>query len=95
MTTSDHARTPLARLALAAGGVGVLLALAAAMRYAAGSIGGARGARGTLAAVLLAAAVSGGCRLAHSLRSRRAPGLTRPGPVRLPDRAAADLEPAA
>ncbi|HET9970023.1 MAG TPA: hypothetical protein VFQ68_17450 [Streptosporangiaceae bacterium] len=91
MTASDHARSPLARLALAAGGVGVLLALAAAMRYAAGSIGGARG---TLAAVLLAGAVFSGCRLAHGLRPRRAPGLTRPGPVRLPE-AARDLpEPA-
>lgn len=92
MTASDHARTPLARLALAAGGVGVLTALAAACTLAAGSIGGARG---TLTAVLLAGTVFGGCRLVHGLRPRRVPGLTRPGPVRLPDRAAADLEPAA
>lgn len=92
MTASDHARRPLARAALAAGGIGVLVALAAACACAAGSIGGARG---ILAAVLLAGAVFSGCGLAHSLRSRRVPGLTRPAPVRLPERARDDLEPAA
>lgn len=91
MTTSDHARRPLARLALAAASIGVLVALAAAERYAAGTIGGARG---ILAAVLLAGAVFSGCGLAHSLRSRRVPGLTRPAPVRLPEPAADLPEPA-
>jgi hypothetical protein len=52
------------------------------MELIAGTIGGARG---LLAAVLLAGAVFSGCGLAHSLRTRRAPGLTRPGPVRLPE----------
>lgn len=91
MTTSDHARRPLARAALALAGIGVLVALAAAEHYAAGTIGGARG---TLAAVLLAGAVSGGCRLVHGLRSRRVPGLTRPAPVRLPEPADSLPEPA-
>lgn len=86
--SSNHG--PRARLALAAGGIAVLVALAAAERYAAGTIGGARG---TLAAVLLAGMAFGGCGLVHSLRSRRVPGLTRPGPVRLPERAE-HLEPA-
>lgn len=91
MNPSSTRRTPLARLALAAGGLGVLVAFAAACTLAAGTIGGARG---LLAGVLLAGAVFSGCRLAHSLRSRRAPGLTRPAPVRLPE-AAQDLpEPA-
>lgn len=91
MTTSDHARTPLARLALAAGGIGALAATAVLAHAAAGSIGGTRG---TLAvAALLGIWAVAGCGLAHSLRSRRQPGLTRPGPVRLPERAE-HLEPA-
>jgi len=88
---SHHARRPLARAALAAAGIGVLVALAAACSRAAGTIGGARG---TLAAVLIAGAVFSGCGLAHSLRSRRVPGLTRPAPVRLPEAADNLPEPA-
>ena len=91
MPASHHARRPLARAALAVAGIGVLVALAAAERYAAGLIGGARG---TLAAVLIAGAVFSGCGLAHALRSRWVPGLTRPAPVRLPERGE-HLEPAA
>lgn len=90
MTTSHHARRPLARLALAAGGIGVLVALAEAEKVIAGTIGGARG---LLAAVLLAGVVFSGCGLAHSLRRSRPAGLTRPAPVRLPERAE-HLEPA-
>jgi len=75
---------PLARAILAAGGIAVLVLLAAAEELIAGTIGGARG---TLVAVLLAFAVFSGCDLVHSLRSRRQPGLTRPAPVRLPERA--------
>ena len=90
MTTSHHARSPLARLVLAAGGIAAFVTLAEAMKLIAGTIGGARG---TLAAVLLAGAVFSGCGLAHSLRSRREPGLTRPAPVRLPERGE-HLEPA-
>lgn len=84
------ARRPLARLALAGGGIGALVALAKAEQLIAGTIGGARG---FLAAALLAVAVFSGCGLARSLRSRRVPGLTRPVPVRLPERAES-LEPA-
>jgi hypothetical protein len=83
VTTSNHDRSPLARLALAAGSVAALIVLAEVMKLIAGTIGGARG---TLAAVLLAGAVFSGCGLVHSLRSRRVPGLTRPAPVRLPER---------
>jgi hypothetical protein len=84
---SNHDRSPLASITLAAGGVGILVAFAAALEYVAGT-------RGFLAAVLLAGAVSGGCRLLHSLQPRRVPGLTRPAPVRLPDRARDVPEPA-
>lgn len=85
-----HSRA--ARLALAALGLSAVFALAALMGAVAGFLGGARG---ILAAVLLAGAVFSGCGLAHSLRSRREPGLTRPAPVRLPERTPADLKPAA
>ena len=90
MTASNHGRPPLARLALAAGGIAALVLLAAAEKYLADSIGGVHGLFG---AVLLAGAVFGGCGLVHSLRSRREPRLTRPAPVRLPEPAADDLEP--
>lgn len=88
--SSSHL-TATARIALAVLGLSAVFALAALMGAAAGTIGGARG---TLAAVLLAGAVFSGCGLAHSLRSRRAPGLTRPAPVRLPVPARDTPEPA-
>jgi hypothetical protein len=84
MPASSHARRVLARLAL---GLAALLAVAAAADLAA-RFGG------TPAGVLVIGAVSGGCGLVHSLRSRREPRLTRPAPVRLPEPAADDLEPA-
>lgn len=90
MTTSHRDRSPLARTILAAGGIAALVALAEAEKVIAGTIGGARG---LLAAVLLAGAVFSGCGLAHNLRRYRAERLTRPAPVRLPDRAE-HLEPA-
>lgn len=88
--SSNHPATAAARIALAVLGLSAFFALAALMGVVAGFLGGARG---ILAAVLLAGAVSSGCGLAHSLRSRRAPGLTRPAPVRLPERSRDDLEP--
>jgi hypothetical protein len=90
VTSSNHDRRPLARLALAAGSVGLLIAAAELARYVASSIGGARG---TFIAALLAVAVFGSCGLVHSLRRNREPGLTRPAPVRLPERGE-HLEPA-
>lgn len=80
----------LRRIALAAGGIGTLVVLAKLEEVIAGTVGGARG---ILAAVLLALAVFSGCGLARSLHTRRTPGLTRPAPVRLPERGD-DLEPA-
>jgi hypothetical protein len=82
---SNHARRLVARVALAAGGVGTLTAAAAVARYAAGLYG-------TLAGVLISVALFGGCGLVCSLRTFRAAGLTRPAPVRLPE-PAGDLEP--
>lgn len=87
MTTSNHGKSPLARLVLAAGSVGTLIAAAMLARYVASSIGGDRG---TYIAALLAVAVFGSCGLARNWRRYR---LTRPAPVRLPERAE-HLEPA-
>ena len=87
MNQSQHARSPLARLALAAGGIAAFFAVAAVAYRAAA-------AYGTLAGILIAGAVFGGCGLVSSLRSFRAAGLTRPAPVRLPEPAADMPEPA-
>ena len=89
MTTSDHVRSPRARLALAAGGIGVLAALAVAADAVAGLIGGARG---TLAGFLLLGAVFAGCWIVHRVRGLLHPA--RPARVRLPEPAADDLKPA-
>ena len=86
MNPSQHARSLLARIALAAGGIGALFAIAAVAYRAAA-------AYGTLAGILIAGAVFGGCGLVSGLRTFRVAGLTRPAPVRLPDPAADDLEP--
>lgn len=88
MTTSKHDRGPLARLALAAGGIGLLAFVAVVARYAAD-------AYGPLAGILAACAPFGACGLVSGLRTFRAAGLTRPAPVRLPERARDDLEPVA
>jgi hypothetical protein len=90
VNTSNHARRPLARTVLAVGGIGTLIAVAAAAHAAAGLIGGARG---TLAGILVVAAVFGGCGLVSRARPRRKPGLTRPAPVRLPEPAQDGHEP--
>jgi len=89
--SSNHGRSRLARLALAAGGVGTLIAAAALARYAASSIGGGRG---TYVTALLAAGVFAACGLAHGLRRYRPAKPSRPAPVRLPGRDR-HLEPAA
>lgn len=86
MTTSQHARTPLARIFLAAGGIGAFFAVAAVAYRAAA-------AYGTLAGILIAGAVFGGCGLVSGLRTFRAAGLTRPAPVRLSEPAADMPEP--
>lgn len=91
MTASNHGRSPLARSALAAGGIAVLIGLAKLEEVIADTIGGARGLS---AAALLALAVFAACALAAAWRQWR-PGLTRPAPVRLPERSRDDLEPVA
>lgn len=89
MSTSSPRRSPLARLVLAVGGIGVLVALAKLEQLTADSIGGARG---RLAAVAIALAVFAACGLAAGWRQWR-PRLTRPAPVRMPERSRDDLEP--
>lgn len=86
MSASSHARSGRSSLALAAGGIGVLVAAAAVLRYAAEAVG-------TVPAAVIAGWLLAGCGLAHSVRSHRVPGLTRPAPVRLPERGE-HLEPA-
>ena len=86
--SSNHG--PWKRAILAAGGIAALVLLAEAEKLIAGTIGGARG---PLAAVLLAGAVFGACRLAHRWPRYRPTPLTRPAPVRLPERGE-HLEPA-
>jgi len=85
LTASDHVCSPLARLALAAGGVGVLAALAFAADAVAALAGGARG---MLAGVLLIGTVFTSCWIVHRARpalhpvprSGKFPGITpRPG----------------
>ena len=85
MNPSNHPRSPLARLTLAAGGIGTLF-LTATLAHLAADV------YGTLAGVLVAGLVFGGCGLAFRPRTRRAQP-QRPAPVRLPEPAADDLEP--
>ena len=87
--SSNQPRSPLARLALAAGGIAVLTGLAKAEQEIAGTIGGARG---LYAAAALAFLVFTLCSLGAAWRQWR-PRLTAPAPVRLPERPADDLEP--
>lgn len=77
---------PRTRAALAIGGMAALIALAKAEQLVAD-------ARGTGAAVLLAVAVFAGCMLVRSLHGQWRAKLTRPAPVRLPERDGS-LEPA-
>ena len=87
MNPSQHARSPLARILLAAGGIGALFAIAAVAYRAAA-------AYGALAGILIVGAVFGGCGLLSALRTFRTAGLTRPATVRLPEAAADAPEPA-
>jgi hypothetical protein len=80
LNPSNHVRSPLARLILAAGGIAALVAVAAAAHAVAGLAGGTRG---TLAGIFLVGAVFSGCGLASRVH-RREPQLTRPAQVRLP-----------
>lgn len=87
MTPSQHARSPLARLALAAGGIAALVAAAGGIYVADTLIGGLRG---LAAGVLLACAVTAVCGLVFRETPRRPQVLTRPAPVRLPERDACE-----
>lgn len=75
MTASNHDRSALARLWLAAGGAAVLVAVASAACLVAGLIGGPRG---TLAGVILVGVVSGGCGLVSRGWPQHLPDLPRP-----------------
>jgi peptidoglycan/LPS O-acetylase OafA/YrhL len=81
LPASHHRPGRKARLALAAGGLGILVALAAIARYVAGLLGGARG---TLAGIALAGVVFGACRLVFRERPRRIPSPPVPVPEREP-----------
>ncbi len=87
MNPSNHGPRPLARIALAAGGIGMLIAVAAATHAVAGLIGGARG---TLAGILLAGAVFGACGFVFRERPRRIPSLPVPAPAPIPEREPAE-----
>ncbi len=87
MNQSNHSRRPLARIALAAGGIGTLVAVAALAQYVAGLPGGARG---TLAGILLAGAVFGACGFVFRERPRRIPSLPVPAPAPIPEREPAE-----
>ena len=77
MTTSKHGRRPLARLALAAGGVGTLIAVAAAAQFAAHRLGATAGAA-------LAGAVFAGCWIVFRVRPLLHPA--RPRAAAMPAR---------
>lgn len=85
----NQPRSPLARLALAAGGIAVLTGLAKAEQVIAGTIGGSRGLQ---VAAALAFLVFSLCSLGAAWRQWK-PRLTKPAPVWLPERHADDLEP--
>lgn len=91
MTTSDHARSPLARTLLAAGGIGAFLAVAGGL-YAVDTLIG--GLRGLAAGVILACAVTAVCGLVFRETTPRPQVITRPASVRLPEPAEEMPEPA-
>ena len=82
LTTSKHDRSPLARIALAAGGIATLFAAAAGL-YAVDTLIG--GLRGLAAGVILACALTAVCGLVSRVATPRHQVITRPGPVRLPE----------
>jgi hypothetical protein len=87
LPASNHQPSRKARLALAVGGLGILVALAALAQYVAGLIGGARG---TLAGILLAGAAFGACGFVFRERPRRIPSLPAPAPAPMPERETAE-----
>ncbi len=91
MTPSQHARRPLARIALAAGGIGAFFAAAYGLYAVEQLIGGLRG---LAAGVILACAITAVCGLVSSVAAPRPQVITRPAPVRLPEPAAETPEPA-
>ena len=91
MTTSNHDRSPLARIVLAAGGIGAFFAAAYGLYAVDTAIGGVRG---LAAGVLLACAITAVCGLASRVAVPRHQVITRPGPVRLPEPAQELPEPA-
>ena len=91
MTTSNHDRSPLARIVLAAGGIGALVAAAYGL-YAVDTLIG--GLRGLAAGVILACALTGACGLVSRVAAPRHQVITRPAPVRLPEQAEELPEPA-
>ena len=84
MTTSNHDRSPVARIVFAAGGIGAVLATCGAADLAARRYG-------TLAGAVLITAVFAACWIIF--RVRPVLRLVRPAPVRMPEPAADDLEP--
>jgi hypothetical protein len=91
LTTSKHDRSPLARIALAAGGIATLIAAACGL-YAVDALIG--GLRGLAAGVILAFALTAVCGLVFRETAPRPQVVTRPAPVRLPEPAGDLPEPA-
>jgi hypothetical protein len=91
LTTSNHDRSRLARIALAAGGIGALIAAAGGLYAVDTAIGGLRG---LAAGVMLACAITAVCGLVFRETTPRPQVITRPGPVQLPEPAEELPEPA-
>ena len=91
MTTSNHGRRPLARIALAAGGIAAFFAAAYGLYAVDTAIGGLRG---LAAGVMLACAITAACGLVFCVAAPRPRVFTRPAPVRLPEPAGDMPEPA-
>ena len=90
MNPSQHDRSPLARLALAIGGLAAFTATAGGL-YAVDTLIG--GLRGLAAGVILACAVTAVCGLVSRVAVTRPKRLTRPAAVQLPEPAADLPEP--
>lgn len=87
MSTSNHGRSPLARLALAAGGIAAFVAVCEAAHV----VSVLAGPRGVIAGAGLICAVFTACWIFFRIRPLLR--LARPAPVRLPE-PAESLEPA-
>ena len=81
MNPSNHARSPLARIVLAAGGIAAFFAAAYGLYAVDTAIGGLRG---LAAGVMLACAITAVCGLVFRETTLRPQVITRPAPVRLP-----------